>query len=115
MKSDMDKAKKFLKNRKVTYKQIALKTEISESTIRKYGMKKSSLQDGKWENINKLARLYDDSVIANNLGSLNDWNYLKKWVNENILDDRIGKTIKKIILKDKKVIVEIISNLTNEA
>ena len=110
MLTDLQKAELYLKNKDMTFKHKSEKSGISINTLKKYITLPQRLKKASWINVTRLARLYDNEVEKKNLESFNLKDVVKfmDWMNENIPEDPYGKELRKIILENREIYLQLI-------
>lgn len=110
MLTDLQKAELYLKNKDMTFKYKEKESGISMNTLKKYITLPQRLKKASWSNVTKLARLYDDEVEKKKLKNFSpkDVAEFMDWMNENIPEDFYGKKLRKIILENKEIYLQLI-------
>ena len=110
MLTDLQKAELYLKNKDMTFNYKEKESGISMNTLKKYITLPQRLKKASWSNVTKLARLYDDEVEKKKLKNFSpkDVAEFMDWMNKNIPEDFYGKKLRKIILENKEIYLQLI-------
>lgn len=107
MLTDLQKAELYIKDKHFTFEQKSKKSDISISTLKKYVTLPQRLRNASWQNVSKLATLYDSEILQKNIDPIEIAKFLN-WMDKNIPNDLYGERLRKIILNNKEILFQII-------
>lgn len=112
---EIEKARAILLSSHLTFNQLHEITKIPVPTLKRYSRQaKDKASFGKYENIAKLAKVYDKSKFEDQKRQIDLTKAMElgEWLKNNIPNDTWGKRIKKAIMNDSEVLIKILQ--TNE-
>ncbi|WP_297952470.1 hypothetical protein [uncultured Lactobacillus sp.] len=108
---EIEKARAILLSNHLTFNQLHEATNIPVSTLKRYSRQaKGKVPFGKYENIAKLAKVYDKSKFEDQKRQIDLTKAMElgEWLKNNIPNDTWGKRIKKAIMNDSEVLIKIL-------
>lgn len=112
-KSELEKARIYLANRRCTYKELAKKSGLSVEMLKKFSENPKRLERGYYKNIHALSELYDQEYKDYEINLLNPKKIAKlhKWLETKLPKDSIGKNLKELIINNTDIYYKMLSKV----